>query len=469
MKWKECGRSRPRILIAWLLATLSILDAFAAEKPNIIFILADDLGYGDLGSYGQKHIATPSLDRMAAEGMRFTQYYSGSTVCAPSRCSLLTGKHTGHSMIRDNQRVEGAGGFGGMPLGPSEVTVAEVLKEAGYDTAVIGKWDLAGPDASGIPNHEGFDYSFGYLHSARAHSYYPNYLWRNGEKVTLEGNESGQGTQYTHDLFTQEALDYLDGERKNPFFLYLAYTIPHAELIVPPDSMKPYLGRFKEKPFKRPKSWKWKPGRFQGQENPKAAFAGMISRMDRDVGRLLAKLKEVGLDQNTLVIFTSDNGAHREGGADPVFFRGSGSLRGVKRDLYEGGIRVPFIARWPGQIAAGTTSDHVSASWDVLPTCAQLSGASVPKKIDGLSMAPTLLGRPDGQEEHEFLYWEFQEKRAVRMDEWKAVRLGGEDGKLELYDLKNDISEEDDLSKRHPLVVARMEKIMKTARVAPRN
>lgn len=467
MKLKEFGTSRSRILIVWLLATLSIQGVFAAEKPNIIFILADDLGYGDLGSYGQKHVATPSLDRMAAEGMRFTQHYSGSTVCAPSRCSLLTGKHTGHSAIRDNQRVAGAGGFGGMPLGPSEVTVAEVLKEVGYDTAIIGKWDLAGPDASGIPNHEGFDYSFGYLHSARAHSHYPNYLWRNGEKVLLKGNENGQGTQYAHDLFTQEALDYVDEERRNPFLLYLAYTIPHAELVVPKDSMKPYLGRFNEKPFKRSESWKWKPGGYQGQEHPKAAFAGMISRMDRDIGRLLDRLEERGLDQNTLVIFSSDNGAHREGGADPLFFKGSGPLRGMKRDLYEGGIRVPLIARWPGTIEQGIASDHLSASWDILPTFAELGGAETPAGIDGVSMVPTLIGQSSQQDQHEILYWEFQQKRALRMGDWKTVQPDGQDGPLELYNLKNDIGETQDLSKRHPEILARIKKIMKESRVEP--
>lgn len=440
---------------------------FASEKPNIIFVLADDLGYGDLGCYGQKHVATPSLDRMAAEGMRFTQHYSGSTVCAPSRCSLLTGKHTGHSAVRDNQRVEGAGGFGAMPLGPSEVTVAEALKQAGYDTAIIGKWDLAGPDATGIPNHKGFDYSFGYLHSARAHNYYPDYLWRNGKKVMLEGNQNGLGTQYTHDLFTEEALGYLEQERANPFFLYLAYTIPHAELLVPEDSLKRYLGKFPEKPFKRPESWKWRPGGYQPQANPKAAFAGMISRMDRDIGRLLDKLEETGIDRDTLVVFSSDNGAHREGGADPDFFKGSGPLRGMKRDLYEGGIRVPFIARWPGTIEQGIASDHISASWDILPTFAELAGVQAPAGIDGVSMAPTLRGQAIRQEKHEILYWEFQQKRALRMGDWKAVQPKGEDGPLELYNLKNDIGEKQDLSKQHPEILAKIERIMMESRDEP--
>jgi arylsulfatase A len=332
------NRARLKSLIALLLIAATAVIASAADKPNIVFIMADDLGYGDLGCYGQQRIKTPSIDRMAAEGMRFTQHYSGSTVCAPSRCALMTGLHTGTA-----RSVTTKGGFGARPLGPSDVTVAQILKQAGYTTAIIGKWDMAGPDVKGIPNQHGFDHSFGYLHSSRAHNHYPEYLWRDGQQVILEGNRNGQGTQYSHDMFTQEALAYIEQERSRPFFLYLAYTLPHAELAAPEDSLKPYLGKFPEKPFKGPKSG-WTPGRYSPQENPKAAFAGMISRMDRDVGRLLTKLEEVGIDRDTLVIFTSDNGAHQEGGAVPYFFGGSGPLRGLKRDLYEGGIRVPLIA-----------------------------------------------------------------------------------------------------------------------------
>lgn len=456
--------ARSASVTALLLTAATAHGALAAERPNIIYILADDLGYGDLGCYGQEHVQTPHLDRMAAEGMRFTQHYSGSTVCAPSRCALLTGLHTGHSTIRDNE-----GGFGAMPLGPEDVTVAQLLKQAGYDTAIIGKWDLAGPNAAGIPNHHGFDYSFGYLHSSRAHNYYPDYLWRNGQKVMLEGNRNGRGTQYTHDLFTQDALGYLDQERDNPFFLYLAYTIPHAELAVPEDSLKPYLGTFSERPFKRPESWEWKPGRYLPQENPKAAFAGMISRLDRDVGGLLTKLEEVGLDRNTLVIFASDNGAHGEGGADPGFFNGSGPLRGMKRDLYEGGIRVPFIARWPGTIEPGTTSDHVSAAWDILPTFAALAGVDTSENIDGLSMVPTLLGDESDQEQHGFLYWEFKEKRAARMGDWKAVHPGGENGALELYNLKSDIGEKHNLAGQHPEIIEEMKTRMNRSRTESRD
>ena len=429
--------------------------------PNIVYILADDLGYGDLGCYGQKHFETPNIDRMAAEGMRFTQHYSGSTVCAPSRCSLMTGLHTGHSAVRDNE-----GPFGAMPLASSDVTIAQVLKQAGYNTAIIGKWDMAGPDAVGIPNQHGFDYSFGFLHSSHAHNHYPDYLWRNGQKVMLEGNRNGQGDQYTHDLFTQEALDYIEQEKNSPFFLYLAYTLPHAELTVPEDSQNSYLGKFPEKPFEKKREWR--PGVYSAQENPKAAFAGMISRLDRDVGRLLTKLEELGLDRDTLVMFTSDNGPHREGGADPYFFGGSGPLRGIKRDLYEGGIRIPFIARWPEKIESGSTSDHVSAFWDILPTCAELAGTNAPEEIDGLSMVPCLFGRAGEQEKHAHLYWEFKEKQAVRLGDWKGVRPEGEDGDLELYDLKSDVGEQQDLSRRHPEITARIEKILETSHDVPR-
>lgn len=432
------------------------------RPPNIVYILADDLGYGDLGCYGQQRVATPNIDRMAAEGMRFTQHYSGSTVCAPSRCTLMTGLHTGHAAVRDNE-----GPYGAMPLGPSDTTVAQVLKEAGYSTAVIGKWDMAGPDAVGIPNRHGFDYSFGYLHSSHAHNHYPEHLWRNGQKVMLEGNQNGQGDQYSHDLFTQEALAYIERERNRPFFLYLAYTLPHAELTVPQESMQPYLGKFPEKPF-RSQAKQWSPGVYSPQENPNAAFAGMVSHLDRDVGQLLAKLEALGLDRDTLVMFASDNGPHREGGADPYFFNGSGPLRGIKRDLYEGGIRIPFIARWPGQIETGTTNDHVSAFWDILPTCAELAGTDAPQGIDGLSMVPSLLGREGMQEKHASLYWEFKEKQAVRMGDWKGVRPEGEGSALELYDLKNDVGEQEDLSGHYPEISARIKQILETSHDVPR-
>ncbi|MFQ5811206.1 MAG: arylsulfatase, partial [Armatimonadota bacterium] len=373
------------------------------DKPNLIYILADDLGYGDVGCYGQEKIWTPSLDRMAAEGMRFTQHYSGSTVCAPSRCSLMTGKHTGHTWIRANGRA---------PIRPEDVTVAEVLKDAGYATGMAGKWGLGHVGATGDPNRKGFDHFFGYVDQGRAHFYYTEYLWRNGEKVVLAGNEGGKRGTYSHDLIAAEGLEFIRKNRDESFFLYLPYTIPHAEVIVPEDSLAEYRGKFPEKPFEG--------GHYCAQETPNAARAGMITRMDRDIGRVFALLKELGLDEDTLVMFSSDNGPCAAGGQDYQFFESQGPLRGIKRDLYEGGIRVPTIARWPGKIEAGAVSEHVSAFWDVLPTFAELAGGEPPADIDGISMAPTLLGRSDEQKQHEYLYWEHKGAQAVRLGDWKA-------------------------------------------------
>jgi len=428
------------------------------KKPNIIFILADDLGYGDLGCYGQKEIKTPNIDRLAEQGLRFTDHYAGSTVCAPSRCCLMTGFHTGHAYIRGNSEVKP---MGQRPLPAGTATVAGLLKEAGYTTALIGKWGLGGPDSAGIPNRQGFDHFFGYLCQRHAHNYYPEFLFRNREKVPLQGNQvenprpDGAGksiekASYSHDLCVQEALTFVERNKNNPFFLYLAVTIPHANneagsegMEVPSD--EPYTDR------------EWP----RQQKN----HAAMITRLDRDVGRLMAQLKRLGIDRQTLVIFTSDNGPHREGGADPEYFNSNGPLRGIKRDLYEGGIRVPMIAHWPGKIAPGSVTGHVSAFWDFLPTAAQVAGIPAPADIDGISYLPGLLGRK--QEKHEFLYWEFHEgrasKQAVRTGHWKAVRLrpGAE---LELYNLQDDIAEQHDIAGRHPDIVARIENYLKTAR-----
>jgi arylsulfatase A-like enzyme len=444
---------RTCLLAAISLTTLPLQPAHAADRPkppNVIFILADDLGYGDLGCYGQKQIQTPNIDRMAAEGMRFTQFYAGSTVCAPSRCCLMTGLHTGHTVIRGNAQV---------PLRPDNVTVAKVLKTAGYTTALVGKWGLGEADSTGIPNRQGFDYFFGYLNQVHAHNYYPEFLWRNQEKVPLDGNVvkkgvAAQRAQYSHDLFTREALAFLDRSKEKPFFLYLAYTIPHANneagkagMEVPSD--EPYSDR----------SW----------PQPQKNHAAMITRLDRDIGQLLRRLKDLGLDDQTLVFFSSDNGPHKEGGGDPAFFHSSGPLRGFKRAMYEGGIRVPMIARWPGRIKAGTVSDQVGAFWDVLPTVAELAGAKAPAGLDGISLVPTLLGQQQAgreQPQHEFLYWEFHErgsKQAVRMGDWKAVRLKL-GAPLELYNLKTDIGETTDVAAKHPEVVARIEAYLKTAR-----
>lgn len=438
----------------------AVASMSAGKPPNIIFILADDLGYGDLGCYGQKQILTPHLDRFASEGMKFTQAYAGSTVCAPSRCCLMTGLHTGHARVRGNARV---------PLLPEDVTVAEVLKTAGYVTGLVGKWGLGEPNTTGIPNRQGFDEWFGYLNQRNAHNYYPPYLWRNEERIRLEGNgpeydlydpeaakqqfsSKGSRSQYSHDLFTTEALDFVKRHHAKPFFLYLAYTIPHANNEggrASGDGMEvPDYGPYVDKPW--PKQQK--------------GHAAMITRMDRDIGKLMALLEKLGIDDNTVVVFTSDNGPHREGGAKPDFFDCNGPLKGIKRDLYEGGIRVPTMARWPSRIKPGSVSDHAWAFWDFLPTAAELAGAKSPTGIDGISIAPTLLGKT--QKKPEYLYWEFHERgftQAVRMGNYKAVRKGTKRA-VELYDLSTDIGETRDIAKKHPDVVAKIESILDTAR-----
>ncbi len=424
-------------------------DAPPVRKPNIIFILADDLGYGDVGCYGQEVIQTPCVDQMAAEGMRFTDCYAGSTVCAPSRCCLMTGRDTGHAFVRGNARV---------PLPPDRTTIAELLKAAGYATGIVGKWGLGEPDTYGIPNRHGFDYWFGYLNQGRAHNYYPEYLWLNEEKYYLEGNAGGQKGEYSHDLFTERALDFIREHRDEPFFLYVAYTLPHANN---------ELGRETGDGMEVPDY-----GAYEGRDwaSPQKGHAAMITRLDRDTGRILDLLGELGIDEDTIVFFTSDNGPHKEGGADPAFFNSWGPLRGYKRDLYEGGIRVPMIARWPGKIAAGTESEVPWAFWDFVPTACELGGAECPGRegplgIQGLSVVPALFGRQPP--EREFMYWEFQHgefKQAVRMGNWKAVRLGLT-RHTEVYDLPEDIGETTDVAAEHPDIVQRAETLFGTARV----
>jgi len=425
------------------------------EKPNIIYILADDLGYGDLGCYDQEIIRTPHIDKLALQGLKFTQHYAGSTVCAPSRCSLMTGLHTGHTYVRGNRATKP---MGQLPLPESTVTVAKSLKNAGYSTALIGKWGLGGPGSVGIPNKQGFDYFYGYLCQRHAHNYYPEFLFRNDERVPLSGNRvdnsrgDGAGvaierTQYTHDLIADEALQFVKTNAKNPFFLYLALTIPHANNEAGGEGMEvPDYGAYADK--------EW--------PDAQKGHAAMISRMDRDGGRLLVQLEELGILNNTLVIFTSDNGPHREGGADPEFFNSNGQLRGIKRDLYEGGIRVPMIAHWPDEIEPGTVSQHISAFWDFMPTACEIAGVDVPQDIDGISFLPTLTGNSKEQAEHENLYWEFHEakytKQAVRYKNWKLVKLDPS-GPAELYNLDTDIEEKHDVSQDHPEILQKAEEM----------
>ena len=459
---------RTRYAVMWVLALVVAAGSghFARPalsqgqaRPNIILIQADDLGYGDLSAYGQGKFQTPGIDRLAKEGIRFTSYYSGSTVCAPSRAALMTGMHTGHAWIRGN---------GEIPLRPEDVTVAMLLRDAGYRTAVIGKWGLGMAGSTGQPDKKGFDSSFGFLDHRHAHRQYTDHLYRNAQRVPVDIKRD-----YVNDLFTREAESFITRADPKPFFIYLNYTVPHAELRAPEDSLAPLAGRFlPETPFVNAAADGRPAGAlpdgaslgYRSQPTPHAAFVAMITRMDRDIARLTDLIGERKIDRNTLIMFVSDNGPHREGGADPDFFRSAGGLRGIKRDLYEGGIRVPMIARWVGTIPAGRVSYHEWAHWDMLPTLTELAGAKTPTGIDGVSMARALKGQQ--QAAQEFMYWEFHERgfqQAVRMGHWKAIRLK-KDAPLELYDLPNDFTERNNVAADNPEVVAKIENYLKTAR-----
>jgi len=442
------------------------------QRPNIIFILADDLGYGDVGFNGQKLIKTPNIDKLAREGMKFNQFYSGTSVCAPSRSSLLSGQHTGHTYIRGNKSVEPEGQE---PIADSVITVAEILQKAGYITGAFGKWGLGPVASEGDPNRQGFDQFYGYNCQSLAHRYYPDHLWDNQKKVVLAANENLRyNKEYAPDLIQKRALEFVDKrDDKQPFFLFLPYILPHAELIVPDDSIfQYYKGKFPERAHKGlDYGSNATTGGYTSQEYPHATFAAMVSRLDLYVGQVMAKLKEKGLDKNTLVIFTSDNGPHVEGGADPKFFNSGGGLRGVKRDLYEGGMREPFAARWPGVIKPGTTNDYIGAFWDILPTFAELAGAKSPVNIDGISFTAALTGK-SVQKKHDYLYWEFHEqggKQAVRQHNWKAVRLkaaGNPDGLVELYDLSKDPAETTNVTPQNPEKANELRQIMNKAHVS---
>lgn len=425
-------------------AAAAVLPA-QARKPNVLLILADDLGYGNLGCYGQRQIETPHLDRMAREGIRFTDAYAGSTVCAPSRCCLMTGYHTGHARTRGNKYPD-------LPLRPQDITVTELLKQAGYRTGLFGKWSLGQLGSTGYPTRKGFDEWFGFFSQSHAHNYYPEHLLDNESAWYARGNTGTQRKDYAHDLFTERGLGFLNQSGDQPFFLKLAYTIPHAN-----NEMGRDTGNGMEVPSLEPygnKDW-------PAQEK---AFAAMVTRMDRDIGRLMATLQATGQDRNTLVIFTSDNGPHREGGHNPDFFDDNGPLRGIKRDLYEGGIRVPFLARWPGVIAPGSLSNHPIAFWDFLPTACDLAQVSAPAGIDGLSFAPVLRGQQ--ARAHDYLYWEFHERgfaQAIRQGDWKAVRRHPAQP-IEIYNLKQDLGETRNLAGAQPQLAAKFEKLFAAAR-----
>ncbi len=444
---------RSFVRLAGLSLAAGTVRAAGAGRPNIIYILADDLGYGDLSCYGQKKFATPHIDALAAEGMRFTDHYAGSTVCAPSRCCLMTGKHTGHAFIRGNKEIRPVGQH---PIPADAVTVAELLKSAGYATGGFGKWGLGPPESEGDPVRQGFDEFFGYYCQRHAHNYYVTYLWHNAEKVPLDGKT------FSHDVIMEKGMEFIRQNKDRPFFCYLPVAIPHAAMHCPEESVAPFRKKFAQ--------FEDKIGRYAGPKvrNPIAAFAGMVTRLDRQVGQIIELLKELKIDDRTLVMFVSDNGCHREGGHDPGFFNSNGPLRGIKRDLFEGGIRVPLVARWPGTIPAGKTSDHISAFWDMMPTFCELAGVDCPADTDGISLVPALLGKDD-QEKHEYLYWEFKPhggKVAVRTGRWKAIRLNvlkNPDGPLMLYDLEKDIGEKNDVASQHPEIVAEMEKTIRKA------
>jgi arylsulfatase A-like enzyme len=433
------------LLIALLFAPLAALNAADGPHPHVLLILCDDLGVGDLGCYGQQQILTPNIDRLAAEGTRFTQVYAGSSVCAPSRCCLMTGKHNGHGRIRDNVPH-------GIHLLDDDITLAELLRSAGYRTGAIGKWSLGVHPTAGTPLKQGFDMFYGHQDQDQAHFYYPDHLWDGDRVVLLTGNRGQRKQQYTHDLFTERALKFIGENDAKPFFLYLAYTLPHwsdysaqsdESQIVPSDA--PYTDR----------AWP------QVEKN----YAAMVSMIDRDVGRLMEFLEARGLAKDTLVLFTSDNGPSAEAKHKPAFFKSAATFRGTKRDLYEGGIRVPMIVRWPGHVPAAKVSDEVWPQWDLLPTLAEITGQKIAHAIDGHSILTALKG---GQAPpHPYLYWDYghtrgQYKQAVRLGDWKAVRNGA-DQPIELYDLRNDASEAQNVATKHPEVLTQIEKILATA------
>lgn len=443
-----------------------------STQPNIIFILADDLGIGDLGVYGQQKIETPNLDRLAAQGMLFTNHYTGATVCAPSRSALMTGLHTGHTPIRGNKEIQPEGQY---PMPDTLLTLPKMLKNAGYVTGAFGKWGLGFVGTSGDPNNQGFDRFFGYNCQRYAHRYYPEYLWENDQKVFLRGNDWTNKVTYAPEIIHVESLMFIEENKNNPFFMFVPMVIPHAELAVEEDEVfQKYRERFgEETPHIAPKGGDYGPEMlipgYQSVEFPRATYAAMVEHLDRQVGEILQKLEDLGLSENTIVVFASDNGPHVEGGNDPNFFNSNGIYRGYKRDLYDGGIRTPMIIKWPGVIQSGTHTEHISAFWDLLPTFGEIAGAEVPKDIDGISFVPILRGAKE-QKQHDYLYWEFVEqggKQAIRKGHWKAVRLNlkkDPDSPIELYNLKDDPSERSNIAGQHPELINEFKRLFAEAR-----
>ena len=444
----------------------------AQRPPNIVLVLADDLGYGELGCYGQKWIQTPNIDRLAKEGIKFTQFYSGQTVCAPSRCTLMTGMHQGHAVIRNNgnpaaRKKIGKGDplyFPGQnPIPLETVTMAEMLKDRGYQTAAIGKWGLGFEGSSGDPNRQGFDLFYGYNCQRHAHNHYPRFLWRNGEREMLPGNDrEATGKTYSQDRFTQVALEFIDENKDRPFFLYLPFAIPHLAIQAPSASVTEFGQHIPEEDYKH--------RGYIPHPKPRAGYAAMVSHMDRDIGTIMKRIEQLGLGKDTVFIFTSDNGPapNRLGGTDSEFFQSAGPLRGGKGSLYEGGIRVPLVISWPGKIKPGLETNHLSAFWDLFATVADLTGERASNPTDGISLATVLLseGVPRG---HEYLYWEFPAyggQQAIRRGKFKGIRTGlikNPNAKIQLYDLDKDIAESHDIAAEHPKVVECLATLMQEA------
>ncbi|WP_149526686.1 arylsulfatase [Sphingobacterium hotanense] len=454
------------------LLTLLFLVTFQlhaqTQKPNIVFILADDLGIGDLGSYDQQKISTPNLDKLAASGMRFTKFYAGTSVCAPSRSSLLTGQHTGHTHIRGNKEIEPEGQE---PLADSIRTFAMILQEQGYTTGAFGKWGLGMVGTSGDPNRKGFDVFFGYNCQRQSHRYYPTHLWHNNQRVDLKGNDLSTKAVYAPALIQEQTLAFIDHNKERPFFLFVPTVLPHAELAGPEDEFyKKYEDAFEEKAHQGndygPKATV---AGYASVEKPRATFAAMVSRMDHYVGEIIDRLEQQGLLENTIIIFSSDNGAHREGGTDPDFFNSTAGFRGYKRDLYEGGIRTPLLVSWKGRIPAGTTSSHVGAFWDIFPTIQELTNHTEVERTDGISMLPTWL-KQGKQKKHQQLYWEFHEdggRQAVRYKNYKLIRFKVKDpanSYYELYDLEKDPQEKRPL--QNPKLAQKILKLMEEQHTA---
>lgn len=459
-----------------LLLCLLVLQAAAAsarERPNVIYILTDDLGYGDLSILGQKHFKTPNIDRLAERGMIFTDHYSGSTVCAPSRASLLTGLHTGHAPVRGNVEVQPEGQF---PMPEDTFIIPQLLREAGYVSGIFGKWGLGAPGTSGEPLKMGFDRFYGYNCQRIAHHYYPYFLWDDEQRVVLWDNFGLETGTYAPDLIHEEMLGFIEENRNRPFFAYYAVIQPHAEMFAPEAYMEKYRGKFlPESSYEGVDSGpNFRKFPYGSQPEAHAAFAAMVHNIDDYVGDIVARLDELGIADDTLIIFTSDNGTHKEGGHNPEFFDSNGPFRGGKRDLYEGGIRVPMFANWPGRIEAGSVTDHVSAFWDVLPTLADLTGIKVPGDIDGISFLPTLLGEL-GQKQHDYLYWEFHElqgRQAIRKGKWKGVRYNvatDPNSTIELYDLSNDPGEQHNLAAEYLEIAKELSYLLSEARTVHPN